>query len=57
METSHDNARPPRDDACVAAMGTAQEFHATIGIDRVERRVGALATAVHGRAAAAGSPG
>ena len=35
-----------RDDACVAAMGTAQEFHSTIGIDRMERRVGALATAV-----------
>jgi selenocysteine lyase/cysteine desulfurase len=35
-----------RDDACVAAMGTAQEFHATIGIDRIDARVRALATAL-----------
>ena len=35
-----------RDDACVAAMGTAQEFHATIGLDRIDARVRALATAL-----------
>lgn len=35
-----------RDDACVAAMGTAQAFHATIGIDRIDGRVRALARAL-----------
>ena len=32
-----------RDDAAVAAMGTAAEFHETIGIDHIEARVRALA--------------
>ena len=35
-----------RDDACVSAMGTAVEFHNTIGIDRVEARVRALSAAL-----------
>ncbi len=35
-----------RDDACVAAIGTAAEFHATIGIDRIDKRVKTLATAL-----------
>lgn len=35
-----------RDDACVAAMGTAAEFHQTIGADLVETRVRSLATAL-----------
>ena len=33
-----------RDDAAVAAMGTAAEFHQTIGIDHIEARVRSLAT-------------
>ena len=33
-----------RDDACVAAMGTAAAFHDTIGIDRIEARIRRLAT-------------
>ncbi len=32
-----------RDDACVSAIGTAAEFHATIGIDRIDKRVKTLA--------------
>ena len=35
-----------RDDACVAATGTAAEFHATIGIDRIDKRVRTLASAL-----------
>lgn len=35
-----------RDDAAVSAMGTAAEFHNTIGIDRVEARVRALAAGI-----------
>ena len=35
-----------RDDAAVAAMGTAADFHNTIGIDQVEERVRALAERV-----------
>ncbi len=33
-----------RDDACVAAMGTAAAFHDTIGIDRIEARIRQLST-------------
>ena len=33
-----------RDDACLAATGTAAEFHATIGVDRIDKRVKTLAT-------------
>ncbi len=33
-----------RDDACLAATGTAAEFHATIGVDRIDKRVKMLAT-------------
>ncbi len=35
-----------RDDACVAATGTAAQFHATIGIDRIDKRVRTLASAL-----------
>ena len=35
-----------RDDACLAAVGTAAEFHAAIGAAEVEARVGRLATAL-----------
>jgi selenocysteine lyase/cysteine desulfurase len=33
-----------RDDAAVSAMGTAADFHETVGVDRVETRVRMLAT-------------
>jgi selenocysteine lyase/cysteine desulfurase len=36
-----------RDDAAVSAMGTAAEFHQTIGIDQVEARVRALSARMH----------
>ncbi|HSG46556.1 MAG TPA: aminotransferase class V-fold PLP-dependent enzyme, partial [Longimicrobiales bacterium] len=45
-----------RDDACLAAMGTAVDFHRSIGIDRVEARVTALATALKEGIAALGLP-
>ena len=35
-----------RDDAAVAAMGTAVSFHQEIGVDRLEERVRSLATAI-----------
>ncbi len=35
-----------RDDACVAAMGTAVAFHETIGVDRIEARIRLLASAL-----------
>ncbi|HSG49317.1 MAG TPA: hypothetical protein VLA43_15960 [Longimicrobiales bacterium] len=42
-----------RDDACLAATGTAVDFHRSIGIDRIEARVTALATALKEERAAA----
>jgi len=43
-----------RDDACLAAVGTAVDFHRSVGHDRVESRVVELATALKNGLAAKG---
>jgi selenocysteine lyase/cysteine desulfurase len=45
-----------RDDACLAAMGTAAAFHAEIGVGEIDRRVTELATALKEGIADAGVP-